>query len=210
MKNMLIIIGFIILAIALYVIWGSLNSKIVAIESDTGSYIYTQEDDSGVDIDIEALREQLALLEAAQSANAEAIASLLRRMEKIEAQGCAGASCANKIVRRETIFFEHDDSKLSPAEKDKIDSLLTSLSGKSLVSLRGHADTSGNNQYNHLLSLQRAAAVKRYIDKMLSTDEKLNKLLVTVDGSGEESVVNATEDGVEEPSNRVVEILIFE
>ena len=49
MKNYLIVLGFIIIAFALYLIWGNLNAQIVALESETGSYIYTADEDALVD-----------------------------------------------------------------------------------------------------------------------------------------------------------------
>jgi len=215
MKNTLIVIGFIIVAIVLYMVWGSLNSKIVVLEADTGSYIYTEEVENfeiepGSDIDLDALRVQLALLEATQAANTKAIDAILKRLDELKMQNCRGGNCINKILGRETLFFEHDDSTLSPAAMAKIDRLLEGTSANAFVSIRGHADTSGDNQYNHLLSIKRAAAVKRYIDEKLRADNKTNNLLVSIDGTGEELAVKATADNVDEASNRIVEILIFE
>lgn len=215
MKNTLIVIGFIIVAIVLYLVWGSLNSKIVAIEADTGSYIYTEdvedleiETDHGIDLG--ALRAKMALLEATQTANTKAIDAILKRLEELKMQDCRGGNCVNKVLGRKTLFFGHDDSTLTPAAMAKIDGMLERTSANAFVSIRGHADTSGDNQYNHLLSLKRAAAVKRYIDEKLRADNKINNLLVSIDGTGEELVANATADNVDEASNRIVEILIFE
>ncbi len=210
MRNTLLIIMFFIIAMALYVIWVSLNAKIVAIESNTGSYVSNPGGQPAIDINIEHLLAQLSLLEVAQQANTEAIAELLRRLQAIEAEDCRGAACLTRVSRREVIYFEHNDSQLSQSERDKIDQILLTLTDQSFISLRGHADASGNNQYNHLLSLRRAAAVKRYIDGVFRLNNKLDNLLISIDGTGEEFIVNATEDGIEEASNRIVEILIFE
>ena len=214
MKNSIVIIGFIIFAILLYFVWAGLDSKIVAIESTTGSYTEQFDDqpvvEASLDIDLDALLSQLALLESAQMTNAEAIAELLRRLQALEDRECRGVDCLNKITRREVVYFDHGQSQLSQNEMTRIDKILSDLNDRSFVSLRGHADTSGTNQFNHLLSLQRAASVKRYIDERLRLDGRLNNLLISIDGTGEESVVKATEDDVEEPSNRIVEILIFE
>jgi len=210
MRNTLLIIVIFIIAMALYVIWASLNAKIVAIESNTTSYIFNPDGQPDTDINIEHLLAQLSLLEIAQQVNTEAIAGLLQRLDAIEAEDCRGTTCLTRVSRREVIYFEHNESQLSQSERDKIDQILLTLTDQSFISLRGHADASGNNQYNHLLSLRRAAAVKRYIDKTLRLKNKLNNLLISIDGTGEEFNVNATEDGIEEPLNRIVEILIFE
>ena len=215
MKNILIIIGFIIAAVALYVIWENLNSKLVVIESNTGSFIES-EDALKVEIgpqaeyDLEPLLEQLALLEAAQSANARAIDAILKRLDELKVRDCDDGNCFNQILGRETIYFDHDDSTISPRETGKIDKMIESMSDNSFVSLRGHADTTGDSQYNHLLSLKRAAAVKRYIDSKFSEENRINNLLISIDSTGEELVVNATADDIEDPLNRIVEILIFE
>ncbi len=208
MRNLITIVGFTIVAILLYIIWGSLNSKLVAIESNTGSYIDTKNEDPNIDFG--ELLEKLAMLETAQSANTKAITTIIQRLDELEIKGCGEATCAGKLVIRETIYFEHDDSQLSEAGMRKIDKMLDKMGKDSMVSLRGHADTSGDNRYNQLLSLQRAAAVKGYINKKLSADKMSNNRVISISGTGEESVVNATDDGVEDGTNRIVEILIFE
>ena len=150
------------------------------------------------------------MLQAAQTANAAAIESILQRLEGLGDGACREAECANRIVRREIIHFGHDNSSLTSAGMQQIDDLLAGVRDSSIVSLRGHADTRGDNQYNQLLSLRRAVAVKRYMDIRRNADDRLHNLLIMVDGVGEESTIRATADEVEEPSNRVVEILIYE
>lgn len=211
MKNYLVVFGFIIVAFALYLIWGNLHSQIVALESETGSYIYTEGDDTSVDpYDFTALREQLVLLQQAQAKNTAAIDAILRKLGELGGTSCSGDNCVGKIIRRAIVSFGHDERSLSDAARNKIDSLLATMRDSTLVSLRGHADTRGNNQYNQLLSLQRAAAVKRYIDTRRNADNRLRNLLITIDGVGEESTIKQTADEVGEPSNRIVEILIYE
>lgn len=228
MKNSLAIAGFVVLAIALYLVWGTLDSKIVALESATGSYIYSEPDDTGAEsdpppaeipepaptvianVDLEPLRAQITALEAAQAANAKSLESLIQRVNALLAQSCSAGHCGHRIVARERIYFEHGQNSLTAAESTKVDRLLESLGGSAWISLRGHADTSGDNLYNHLLSLQRAAAVKRHIDERLRGDSRRDQLLISIEGTGEESVVKATGDEVRDRSNRVVEMLVFE
>ena len=211
MRNLIIVAGFIVVAVLLYVIWGSLNSRLVAIESTTGSYLYG-EDASGGDAvgggqDLAALLDRIAALENAQAENTAAIAALLARIEQLEARGTGPAG---KITRRDIIYFDFNDDRLSPAAKEKIDRLLKTIDDKAFVSLIGHADTSGDARYNQLLSLRRAAAVKRYIDARLLTDGDSDRLLISITGAGEESAITDTGDEIRERANRSVEILVFQ
>jgi len=213
MRNLIITAGFIVVAIALYVIWGSLNSRIVAIESTTGSYLYgddsTGDDAIGGGEDLTALLERIAALENTQAENTAAIAALLARIERLEARG-TGPGPGGTIIRRDIIYFDFNDDALSPDEQKKIDRLLDSIDDKAFVSLIGHADSSGDARYNQLLSLRRAAAVKRYIDARLLAEGDSDKLLISITGAGEESAVKATGDEIRERSNRSVEILVFQ
>ena len=228
MKNLLATAGFIVLVVAIYLVWGNLDSKIVALESATGSYIYSEPDDAGAgsdppppaipepaptviaSVDLEPLRAQITALEAAQTANAKSLESLIQRVNALLAQSCSAGNCGNRIVARERIYFEHGQSSPSAEESAKIDLLLERLGENPWISLRGHADTSGDNLYNHLLSLQRAAAVRRHIDERLRGDSLRERLLISIEGTGEELVVKATGDEIRDRSNRVVEMLVFE
>jgi len=209
MRNLIVTAAFVVVAILLYVIWGSLNSKLVAIESTTGSYLYG-EDIPNVDIDggedLTALLDRLAALENAQAENTAAIAALLERVEQLEARGTG----RGKITHREIIYFDFDDDSLSAEARKKIDELLEKVDDSAFVSLIGHADTSGNNNYNQFLSQRRAAAVRRYIDDRLLADGESGKLLLSITGVGEESAITATGDEIRERSNRSVEILVFQ
>jgi len=241
MRNSLILLGFLFGAVALYVIWESLSARIVAVESATGSYIYSDAEQAVVtvpsvpDVDMDALFEKLGTLENLVGANAEAMAAMMQRLDRIEGANTrlddavsANAEAIKSILRRldriedtntravgkvrsrETIFFAHDDSSLTSAEMAKIDNVLVDLNDDAIVSLRGHADTVGDNRHNYLLSLRRASAVKRYMEEKLQAEGRIDRVLITIDGIGEESVVKITADGVEEPSNRIVEILVFD
>ena len=208
MRNLIILIGFIITALLLYGIWGSLNSKLIAIESKTGSYLPTPL--TATEFDDTALLKKLALMESRQAENERAIAAILEKLDQMSEQDCQPGACANRVVSREVIYFSHNQSELESTEMAKIDSLLQNLEDDSIISLRGHADTSGDNRYNHLLSLRRAVSVKSHIDKNLVEDGLPSNRMITLSGSGEELTFNSTKDGVEDPSNRVVEILILQ
>jgi outer membrane protein OmpA-like peptidoglycan-associated protein len=210
MRNLVTIAGFIVVALLLYAIWGTLNSRLIAVESSTGSYLYGEDGTdggTGADtVDMAAVFDRIAQLEDAQAENAAAIAALLERVEQLEARP---GGRVGRVIAREIVYFDFNDDRLSTAEKDKIDALLNSIDDNAFVSLIGHADTSGDNRYNQLLSLRRAAAVKNYIDARLRANGESDKLLLSITGTGEESVVNATGDDTRDRSNRIVEILVF-
>lgn len=216
MKNGIIIAGFFIVLLVLYLVWGNLNSKLIAIESSTGSYLYDEEAPIGPDIDdidrigdtdLSPLLDRLASLETRLAESAERIEVLQQRVALLEARDTGRGG---KVTHREIVFFEFNDDSLSREATDKIDSLLQRIEGKAFVSLIGHADTSGDNRYNHLLSLRRAAVVKRYIQSRLQANNEPDKLLMSTTGTGEESVINTTGDDIRERNNRIVEILVFE
>ena len=210
MRNLIVTAAFIVVAIGLYVIWGSLNSRLIAIESTTGSYLYGEDipaGDTGGRMDLTPLLDRLAALENAQADNTAAIAALQERVKQLEARG---TGYGGQIISREIIYFDFNDDALSPSEQDKIDRLLAGIDGKAFVSLIGHADTSGDNSYNQLLSLRRAAAVKNYVQARLAADGESDKLLLSITGAGEEAAIKTTGDETRERSNRSVEILVFQ
>ncbi|MGD8840884.1 MAG: OmpA family protein [Gammaproteobacteria bacterium] len=210
MRNLIITAAFIVVAIVLYVIWGSLNSRLIAIESTTGSYLYGEDipaGDTGGSADLAPLLDRLAAIENIQAENTAAIAALRQRVEQLEARE---TGYGGQIISREIIYFDFNDATLSIAGEEKIDRLLEGIEGKAFVSLIGHADTSGDNSYNQLLSLRRAAAVKRYIDARLLAGGESDKLLLSITGAGEEAAIKATGEETRERSNRSVEILVFQ
>ena len=71
------------------------------------------------------------------------------------------------------------------------------------VNIIGHADRTGSTEYNIQVSLQRARTVEKWL-----LGRKLKIEQVVVESYGEEDPLIPTPDGVPEPKNRRVEILI--
>ena len=71
------------------------------------------------------------------------------------------------------------------------------------VNIIGHADREGSKEYNIKLSLKRAKSVQEWL-----MVRELDIDLITVESYGEEDPIIKTEDGVAEPKNRRVEVLI--
>jgi outer membrane protein OmpA-like peptidoglycan-associated protein len=71
------------------------------------------------------------------------------------------------------------------------------------VAVTGHTDTSGSATYNMALSLRRANAVKDALVR-----EGIPAAAIGVTGRGETQLLVQTQDGVKEPQNRRVEIVL--
>ena len=71
------------------------------------------------------------------------------------------------------------------------------------VTVAGHTDTSGQGAYNKGLSERRAAAVREALLR-----DGVNPATIAIDGRGEDALLVSSKDGVREPKNRRVEIIV--
>ena len=103
------------------------------------------------------------------------------------------------------VFFDWDSYKLSPQALNTLSQVVTTFrnTGTARVTATGHTDTTGSPQYNMALSLRRANAVK---DELVRQGVPAGA--ITVVGKGETELLVQTGDGVREPQNRRVEIVI--
>jgi OOP family OmpA-OmpF porin len=103
------------------------------------------------------------------------------------------------------VFFDWDRSDLSQQAQGVIAQAANSYKqkGNARVTATGHADRSGPDAYNMALSLRRANAVK---DALVRNGVPANVIVVT--GRGESMPLVQTADGVREPQNRRVEIVV--
>ena len=103
------------------------------------------------------------------------------------------------------VFFDFDRSTLTPRAVDIIkEAASVAKAGQSArVTCTGHTDTAGPANYNMALSLRRANSVKEALVK-----EGVPATAITVVGKGETALLVQTKDGVREPQNRRVEIII--
>jgi OOP family OmpA-OmpF porin len=110
-----------------------------------------------------------------------------------------------EVQRSYIVFFDWDSSDLTP---EALEVLRTAArnAGKirlAVVRVTGHADRSGPDQYNMGLSMRRAAAVREEFYR-----QGIIKGGVSVYAKGETDPLVATPDGVREPQNRRVEIIL--
>ncbi|WP_342238411.1 OmpA family protein [Inquilinus sp. OTU3971] len=103
------------------------------------------------------------------------------------------------------VFFDFDSSRLTPEARSIVASAATdALRGESTrIDVTGHTDRSGTDAYNQALSVRRAEAVRRE----LVSDGVADNLII-VRGVGESDPLVPTADGVREPQNRRVEIVM--
>jgi len=103
------------------------------------------------------------------------------------------------------VFFDWDRSNLSQQALNTIKQAADAFKqrGNARITATGHTDTSGPESYNMALSLRRANAVKDALVR-----EGVPAQAISVVGRGEQGLLVQTGDGVREPQNRRVEIVI--
>ncbi len=108
-------------------------------------------------------------------------------------------------VKSFIVFFDFDKSNITAEAQKTINDAVAAAKagGSSRVTLTGHTDRSGSEQYNMALSLRRAEAVKANMIR-----QGVPASAIVVIGKGESAPLVPTADGVREPQNRRVEIVI--
>ena len=103
------------------------------------------------------------------------------------------------------VFFDWDRSNLSAQALATIKQAAQAFKtkGNARITATGHTDTSGPENYNMALSLRRANAVKDALVR-----EGVPATAIAVVGRGEQGLLVPTPDGVREPQNRRVEIVL--
>jgi outer membrane protein OmpA-like peptidoglycan-associated protein len=103
------------------------------------------------------------------------------------------------------VFFDWDRSDLSQQALQTISQVAQAYKskGSARITATGHTDTSGPESYNMALSLRRANAVK---DALVRNGVPATAIAVI--GRGEQGLLVPTPDGVREPQNRRVEIVM--
>jgi opacity protein-like surface antigen len=103
------------------------------------------------------------------------------------------------------VFFDWDRANLSQQALATIQQAADAFKqrGNARITATGHTDTSGPESYNMALSLRRANAVKDALVR-----DGVPAQAITVIGMGEKGLLVPTGDGVREPQNRRVEIVV--
>ena len=103
------------------------------------------------------------------------------------------------------VFFDWDRSDLSAQAQQTLQQVASTYRqrGSARVVATGHADRSGPDDYNMALSLRRANTVKSALVR-----DGVPATAISVVGKGETQPLVQTADGVREPQNRRVEIVL--
>ncbi len=105
------------------------------------------------------------------------------------------------------IFFDYDKSELRPDQISALDSDLEVLSenGELFISLSGHTDERGSNDYNMGLSSRRAEAVKQYL-----IDKGIDPQRIILFSYGEEHPLKSGHDEEAWQFNRRVDVMVWD
>jgi hypothetical protein len=103
------------------------------------------------------------------------------------------------------VFFAFDRADLSEADRQIINQAVEDYrrTGTARITVTGHTDTSGSAAYNLELSQRRAEAVASELVR-----QGVPATEIATVGRGEEDLLVPTADGVREPRNRRVEIVV--
>ncbi len=99
------------------------------------------------------------------------------------------------------LYFGFDEDGLTPRTQRQLDivsGLLKIDPGKQLT-LSGHTDSLGSDEYNHGLSARRAGAVQRYL---VETGVPVSQIISMAEGEAKPRRPNSTADGQDNPSGR--------
>ncbi len=124
-----------------------------------------------------------------------------------EVQGRFGSALAAQPLppAQFTLYFIDGKDELTDESKKIVDSVFAEIARRPVpdVIVIGHTDTVGNGVDNDALSRQRAEVVRSaFVARGLAADK-----LVTI-GRGKRDLAVPTGDGVSEPRNRRIEILV--
>ncbi len=104
------------------------------------------------------------------------------------------------------VYFGWDSAAVDRSGDRVIDEAVTAANSLGIAdfSITGHADRSGSDDYNLNLSLRRADNVKAAL-----VARGVDEAGISVAGRGEAEPAIVTDDGVREPANRRVEIILL-
>ncbi|MCP5366238.1 MAG: OmpA family protein [Hyphomicrobiales bacterium] len=117
----------------------------------------------------------------------------------------ASPAAARPEPKAYALFFEFDSAELSTTDEGALRAIVEAAAGPRPVHVivNGHADRAGPDPYNRSLSLRRAEIVGQELIEL-----GIDPGRITITAYGESRPRVTTPDGMREPRNRRVEILI--
>ncbi len=123
----------------------------------------------------------------------------------IDAIGAIGS--ALQLTLDSGVIFGFNQSLLTTAARTKLDEVIAQIQSypSAKITVAGHTDNQGANDYNMRLSLQRAQAVSDYISRHLSR----SRAAIEAIGYGEKSPIADNDSESGRQKNRRVEIIVM-
>jgi outer membrane protein OmpA-like peptidoglycan-associated protein len=125
--------------------------------------------------------------------------------EKIRAMFGKALDAEPPVPEKFILYFKIDSTELLPDSEILIPKIIDAIRQCASfdISVNGHSDRSGSDAYNLDLSLKRAGYIEDLIVKA-----GIDKHYITTTSHGEGNPVIPTPDGVAEPLNRRVEVIV--
>jgi len=103
------------------------------------------------------------------------------------------------------LYFTHNSTELTAESKSQISEILSAVGKREFyeLTLVGHTDTTGSDEYNMKLSNDRAGAVRDTLVRLGITKDRIELRY-----HGKQDLIVPTGDNVNEPRNRVVEVVV--
>lgn len=103
------------------------------------------------------------------------------------------------------LYFEFNTNELTEESKNRVGDILAAIKKRDShdISVIGHTDRAGSDEYNRKLSLERA----RFVADILRL-EKVSEEEITIIYHGEGNPLVPTADNIAEPRNRRVEVMV--
>src|SRR6185312_225277 len=135
--------------------------------------------------------------------NGACATDFLAAMDQLEgkpATAATSATAANLV----NVFFEFDRARLTREAQQIVAQIANQMKSRNLrATLVGKADLTGSDSYDLALGRRRADAVARELMRLGVSHDR-----VTVESVGKRQPPVKTADGVREPRNRVVEVIL--
>jgi outer membrane protein OmpA-like peptidoglycan-associated protein len=199
-----------VLAVAAFVVSGCATKKYV--QQETGA-VHTRVDD--VETQVEQTQTDLRRTGERVGESERRIGEVSKTaQEALDRAQEAGKLAEGKLLYEtvltdEKVRFGFDKAELSEEARAALDQFATQLKGEYnrdvYVEIQGHTDATGSDQYNIELGLERAEAVRRYLNQQHGIP--LHRISVISYGEAEPIADNTSRDG--RAQNRRVVLVVL-
>lgn len=155
--------------------------------------------------DVVVLNQARQATEINEAATSTPVAPFAMAQEEVDATFAEALAAMPILPIHASLYFENDSLELTAASKAALPRILQEISRRPVpdVIISGHADRAGTSPHNDKLSEKRAKKVRDAIIKVGVAPE-----LIGIRWFGENVPVVETPDGVGEPRNRRVEVVV--